>query len=165
MNAIMRFYAAILAYLQSDTEEIGAVGKILELAKKASPSWEATEKSVKFLEQCCNSSSTVEDDDAWDRMVDDFTLAAFRDLSIQKNQAAMDLFIKVGKEVSPCFAHGDDILIWARSIKERPDGSAVIVLHVSDIKRFRKLMLEEPFITSSSDDHEASLEDGIIIGS
>jgi hypothetical protein len=163
MKTIVNFYSTILAFIQSDKETDGAVAEIVALAKKAAPSWEATEESVLFLEQCCNRGSTVNDDDLLFTTLNEFMKASFRDLSVLKDATAMELFQKLASEVSPAFSNGEDMLIWARTVKERPDGSAVIVLHVSDMKRFRKLIERHDFADSTVDD--PTLESGVVIGS
>ncbi len=157
----MKFYAAMLAYLRADVEIEGAVAKIIQLAKETSPSWEATEESVTFLELCCNRNSSVKDDDEWSTAMNDFVKAAFRDLSVLKNPAAMGLFGTIAEKVLP--NPTDDMLIWARTIKERPDGSAVIILHVSDLDRFRSMIEHHDFVDNST--NCATLEEAIQIGS
>ena len=73
---------------------------IVALAKKASPSWEATKESVAFLEKCRNRGSReVTDDDVWSTTLNDFVKAVFRDLSPLKDEAAMDLFKEVADRV------------------------------------------------------------------
>ena len=159
----MKFYATVLSYLQSEFEDENAVSEIIALGKKASPSWEATEKGIGFLEQCCNRQSSVKDDEKWSTCMNDFVKAAFKDLSVLKNPEAMGLFRKVADAVVPTFASGEDMLIWARDIKERHDGSAVVILHVSDLERFRRLIENHDFVDSSSEG--SILEEVIQIGS
>ncbi len=156
MKSIMRFYREVLNYIQTDEEIEGAVQKIVALAQKASPSWEATEESVAFLEKTRNrGSSEVTDDDVWS--------TTFRDLSPLKDEAATDLFKKVADGIGTTFNNGDDMLVWARTVKERTDGSGVLVLHVTDLKRFRDLIEDHHLVDSVSDHH--SLEGGVLIGS
>lgn len=161
----MNFYRSVLDFIQSDTEFADAIKKIIALAEKASPSWEATAESVVFLEKCSNrGGNEVEDEDLLYSTLNDFVKAAFRDLSPLRDLGAMDLFMEVANEVSPTFYNGDDIIIWARSIKDRPDGSGVLVLHVTDLVRFRKL-IEEDLFQVDKHTKENSLEYGVLIGS
>jgi hypothetical protein len=164
MKPIAKFYQSVLNYIQSDMEVEGAIEKIVAFAEKASPSWEATSESVAFLEKCRNrGSSEVTDDEVWSTTLNDFVKAAFRDLSPLKDESAMDLFKQVADEIGTTFNCGDDMLIWARNVKERPDGSGVIVLHVSDLKRFRELIEDHDLADKESEHH--SLEGGVLIGS
>jgi hypothetical protein len=155
MNPIIKFYTAVLAYLQSKFEDEGDVQKILQLASKASPSWEATEKSLGNLELCCNRGSTVKDENLESDTRAAFAVAAFKDLSVLRNPEAMELFRKIDQEVQCGMG---DTYIWARKVNERPDGSAVIVLHVSDLADFRRMIEKEDLAVSGS------LTETVIIG-
>jgi hypothetical protein len=157
------FYSAILTYIKSDVEVDELIPEILKLAEASSPSWEATEESVRKLEQCINRQSEVEDDHEWSTTKNDFTKAAFKDLSVLKNPVAMDLFDRLAKTCLQTYAQNEDLLIWAKSVKERPDGSAVIVLHVSDLERFRKIIEDHDFVDGSTECN--TLEECIQIGS
>lgn len=160
----MKFYREVLNYIQAEDEIEGAVEKIVALAEKAKPSWEATAESVAFLEKTRNRGSReVTDDDVWSTTLNDFVKAALRDLSPLKDPEAMDLFKEVADEIGTTFNNGDDMLIWARTVKERPDGSGVLVLHVTDLKRFRDFIEDHDLADKVSDCH--SLEEGVLIGS
>lgn len=162
MKLIINFYRTVLTYLQATEEINGAIDKIVELAAKANPSWEATAKSVAFLEQCVNRGSTVDEDEEF-ATCNSFAKAAFRDLSVLKDDIAMELFRELAQACVPTFAAGDDIFIWARTVKERLDGSAVLVIHVTDLARFRRLLEQHDLADSSSDD--GTLEGVVQIGS
>ena len=161
-NPAVLFYLAILAYIRSTVEVEGAVEEILALGKKASSSWEVTEESVRFLEQCCNRQSSVGEDEGWSETINDFVKAAFKDLSVLKDPAAMTTFRGLASEVSSTF--GEDMLIWARDIKERADGSAVVILHVSNIERFRKFIEDHDFVDDATDT-DGTMEEVVLIGS
>lgn len=164
MKPIIAFYRSVLSYIQSEFEIHGAVEKIVALAGKAQPSWEATAETVTVLEKCRNRGSReVSDDEVWSTTLNDFVKAAFRDLSPLKDESAMDLFKKVADGIGTTFSNGDDMLVWARTVKERPDGSGVLVLHVTDLERFRRLIEDHDLADQDSDQH--SLEGGVLIGS
>jgi hypothetical protein len=164
MKPIMKFYRAVLNYVQADDEIEGAIEKIIALAEKASPSWEATVESVAFLEKCRNRGSReIKDDDLWSSTLNDFVKAAFRDLSPLKDDEAMELFKEVADGIGTTFNNGDDMLVWARTVKERSDGSGVLVLHVTDLKRFRDFIEDHDLADKVSEHH--SLEGGVLIGS
>ncbi len=164
VNPMIGFYLTVFNYLVAPVEEVGAVEEILTLSDKALPSWEADEESVMFLEKCCNRNSSVTDEEEWSATIINFMKAAFKDLSVLKDPEAMRVFTKLACQVSATFNAGDDMLIWARDIKLRDDGSAVVILHVSDIERFRILIEEHDLADSSSYDGN-TLEEGVIIGS
>lgn len=163
MNKMIAFYSTILDYLKSDVEVDELIPEILKLAEASSPSWEATEEELRKLEQCVNRSSEVEDDEEWSTTTNDFIKSAFKDLSVLKNPLAMDLFDRLAKTCIPTYANGEDMFLWARSVKARPDGSAVIVLHVSDLERFRRIMESHDNVDNST--CLFTLEDGIQLGS
>lgn len=164
MKPIIKFYREVLKYIQAEDEIDGAIANIVTLAEKASPSWEATAESVAFLEQCRNRGSVeVKDDEVWSTTLNDFVKAAFRDLSPLKDDGVMELFKEVANGIGTSFWNGEDMLVWARTVKERPDGSGVLVLHVSDLDRFRKMIEDHDEADDSS--QENSLEFGVLIGS
>ncbi len=137
MNPIMKFYAAVLAYLNADVEVEGAIEKIEVLAREVPPSWGAFSINIKALEKIVNHSDRMtpgEYDES--EIQEDFVVAAFKDLSVLKNPAAMGLFRKLRDRV---LVEGD-MFVWARAIKRRPDGSAVVILHVSDYERFAHII-------------------------
>jgi hypothetical protein len=140
MKPVMKFYQTVFQYLTADADYEGDVEKIVAFAKKVSPSWEVTDDSVRLLEQCHNRMGEVEDDEVWNTTINDFVKATFRDLSVLRDDSAMELFDKIACAMRASYAIGEDLFLWARSIKERPDGSAVIVLHVTDLERFRDLI-------------------------
>lgn len=160
---IIGFYQSILDYLESDIEDQKPVNKILELGLLSLPSWETTKENIEKLEQCVNRSSEVEDDDEWSMTTNDFVKAAFKDLSVLRDPAAMVLFDSIGRICIPTYANGEDVFIHAKSVKERQDGSGVIILHVSDLERFRKILEDHDNVDSSTSLH--TLEEGIQIGS
>lgn len=157
------FYSAVLNYIRATIEEDGAIEHILELAKKAFPSWKANEESVSFLEKCCNRNSSVKDEDEPFDTINGFVKAAFKDLSVLKDPAAMRMFDGIAS-LSATYRHGDDILIWARNIKIRDDGSAVVILHVSNIERFRELIEKHDLVDKPTIEGD-TLEDVVLIGS
>ncbi len=163
MKPMIKFYATILSYLEADFEDEQLVKQLVEVAQKIKPSWETTEESVVRLEQAVNRGSEIEDDDELYSILNDFNKAAFRDLSVIKDDAAMDVFQRLASKVSATFSDGEDMLVWAKSVKDRPDGSGVIVLHVSDLKRFRKLIEDHDLVDNSTED--GTLENGVVIGS
>lgn len=95
--------------------------------------------------------------------MNDFVKAAFRDLSPLRDPKAMDLFKEVADEIGTTFNNGDDMLIWARTVKERSDGSGILLIHFTNLQRFRDIIEEHDLADDVSDCH--SLEDGVLIGS
>jgi len=100
------------------------------------------------------------------RAKNDFLLCAFKDLSVIKDPLAMEVFRQLNLEGSV----GGGIkasYIWARRTHKRQDGSAVLVLHVSDLERIKKMIHDEA--NSRSEIHHGSeeictdIEDGVIV--
>jgi hypothetical protein len=162
-NNRIAFYSAILNYLQSEFDDEGMVKKIIDLSNDCSPSWEATADSIADLEQYVNRGSEIENEDELFTLLNDFVKDAFKDLSVLKNPAAMELFHKLAVKVLPSFRAGEDIFIWAKSVKERPDGSGIIMLHVTDLERFRKELQDHDLIDGSTENY--TLEEVIQLGS
>jgi len=123
-------------------------------------SWDATEETLLKLEQCVNRPSEVKDDEDWTTTTNDFVKAAFKDLSVLKDSAAMDLFDRLAKTCLPTYRNGEDMFVWAKTVKERPDGSAVIVLHVSDLERFRRIVEEHELTVRECDSLEQCVQFG-----
>lgn len=163
MNPIIKFYQLVFSYLQSDFDDPVLAQKIVEFSKEAKPSWSTTIARLEFLEQCCNRGSSVENDEHWSETTVDFAKAAFRDLSVIKNPLAMELFWKIANKYVPTFGNGEDFFVWARNVKVRPDGSAVILLHVTDLERFRELIEEHDLVDTST--QVGTLEHVVQIGS
>lgn len=162
MKPILKFYATVLSYLEADFEDEQIVKQLVEMSTKVNPSWDTTEENISKLEQAVNRGSEIEDDDELYSVLHDFNKAAFRDLSVIRDDAAMDVFHRLASKVSSTYEIGDDMLIWAKTVKSRPDGSGVITLHVSNLERFRKLIEEHDFVDNST---EETLKNGVIIGS
>lgn len=165
MNPVIEFYKKILEYLRLGYESSEMAIQTLQLAIKAKPActWDLSMEKIKFLEECINRPDDIllpEDSQTYELRVDaisDFLLAAFRDLSILKNPLAMDLFCDLDRE----FTGGlEDFYVWARNVKERPDGSAVITLHVSSLHEFRQILEQAKAGPQIKD---MTLEKGLIV--
>jgi hypothetical protein len=150
------FYSNILSFLRSADH---LIPEIIELSKWVSPSWKVTEESLWKLEQCVNRGSEMENTEELFTIPNDFIKEAFRDLSALKNPVAMDLFDRLAKTCIATYANGEDMFLWAKSVKERPGGSAVIVLHVSNLERFREIVERHDLVDNDTDLH--ILEEGI----
>ena len=71
-------------------------------------------------------------------MIEEFIIAAFRDLTLLKNPGAMTTFRGVRRLVRS--EDTEEVLMWARTCNRRSNGSAVIVLHVSNLGAFERLI-------------------------
>lgn len=162
----IQLYTAILNYLNSETVEHKRLVVLQIIASPpdtSSSSYEVTIDSLEKLWQCVNHPLEIEDDDEWSTTTNDFVKSAFKDLSSIRDPKAMELFDRLARTCLPTYADGQDMLVYARSIKERPNGSAVIVLHVSDLERFRRIIEHHDYIDSSTEFH--TLEEGLLFGS
>lgn len=97
---------------------------------------DANELSL-FL-RCVNDSESINDDNFWNENLLDLVLAAFKDLSPMKNPDAMRTFEKI---CMACHVDEDALFMWSRKVTERQDGSAVIILHVSNLDDFKKVAM------------------------
>lgn len=163
MKPIIQFYTVLFSYLVSRIDDTDIIEELIKLSKKASPSWEVNEESVSFLEKCTNRPSSVEDDEDLFTTINNFLKSAFKDLSVLKDPMAMEVFDRLARKVSPSYACDGDMLVWARSIKERPDGSGVLIIHVTDLERFRRIIEDNTFADENTEDN--SLEGIVLIGS
>jgi len=138
-----QFYVLLHNFLALQPHpELPTIKDIVEFAKTCEGlSWEATEESVEFLERSVNRSSTIDDDDAWMDALNEFIVSAFKDLSSLRDPKGMELFGKLHKKTSN--AAIDENIVWTRKVIGRQDGSAVVILHVADYEKFKKLV-EKP---------------------
>jgi len=142
MKNTYAFYSAVLDYLvlQPSSEEAERKNLVALASTCDGLSWGATDENLALLEQCCNRQSTLEDEDVWADTRERFVIAAFKDLSSLRDPKAMSLFKKIHREVT--FEEEENFL-WARKVMKRPDGSAVVILHVRDYERFKN-QVEDP---------------------
>lgn len=156
MNAKMKLYQTTLNFLKEEWNPEEA-WRILGIAQEVEARFERESNQVSVGEMhelwdCVNNSET--NNENWLEIKEGFVMAAFKDLSVIKNPEAMELFHEIRRYVLP----GDeDGFVWARTIKDRPDGSAVIVLHVSNRDMYEKAM-ERSRMTRSGD-----LEEGLLL--
>lgn len=151
-------------FLTVEVDDQKRIGKLVEMSEKLNPSWKATEESLLKLEQYSNRGSEIENDDELFTLLQDFAKDAFRDLSsVRDDGEAMEVFHKLASDVIPTYGNGEDIFVWAKSVKERPGGSGIVVLHVTDLERFRQ-MIEDHEYTDNNTVY-TTLENGIQIGS
>lgn len=143
MQPIIQFYWQLLEHCRNDIGGSILTQGILSLAKKAKPSWIATEENVRLVREWyldsneLNSGTNAKEKRLTaHKLMLDLLAAAFKDLSPLKNPAAMALFF----EIKQAFCLPEDVFVWARNIKQREDGSGVIILHVSDVDTFRRTM-------------------------
>jgi hypothetical protein len=162
MNPIIEYYQCIYHYLYYSHPSHDVLERILELAEVTSPSWKATEEKIIFLERCTDSNEDDIDSELWHTTLDDFATLAFKDLSVLKNPAAMDIFHKL-VDLTIRLDGENNHVIWAKSIRERPDGSGIIVLHVSNLEAYRGTIDSNQIVGDSTE--LKSLENGILLPS
>lgn len=88
----------------------------------------------------------------WELSVETLMISAFGDLSAVRDTEALQTF---GRLRRVCFMDKKELFLWSRKKTEREDGSAVIVLHVSDLRAFQSLI----HVSGS----KGNLEDGLMI--
>jgi hypothetical protein len=134
-------YKWILAYLEQRDQNLvydivtsGDIAKINALI-----SWDEIAQDLMLLHGCVNNSSVI-DEETWTETRNKFIVAAFKDLSSFRNPEAMGIFEKLR---NICTMNDGELFMWGRSVTDRPDGSAVIVLHVSNLEAFEKMLNKE----------------------
>ena len=147
-------YQLILWYLECGEKAPMAkqmlLGNLPQLSKVVS--CELTEESLKrLLGYLVNYEREV----GWFQEVGRFFMAAFKDLSSLRNPRAMEIFKNLRKIASPYMNH---LNLWARKISKRPDGSAFIILHISDYEVFSQTFKEMAKTVGSYGELEEGLE-------
>jgi hypothetical protein len=132
-------YELIKRYLENGREKqsaelllFGNVARFKEVV-----SWNFTEKSLITLWRSVNDSRafTLGECYQYDARLR-FVQAAFRDLSSVRNPAAMRVF----GEIRAICGFDERLLLWfSKTVHTRVDGSAIIMLHVSNPEAFRVL--------------------------
>lgn len=149
-------YEWILWYLEKGDRRLFAesllIGNLHRFKDQENPpSWDLTEDNLKLLDRCINESTSL-DDETWTQTRNEFIIAAFKDLSTFRNPKAMGIFEKLR---TICTMNDGELLLWGRNVTKRADGSAVIVLHVSDLETFEGMLHKES--------GEGFLQEGLMI--
>lgn len=113
-------------------------------------SWTMDETHLKLLDRSVNDRGSI-DDTTRKETQHTFIIEAFKDLSSLRNPNAMKVFQKLRS----LFVNDGSMLLWGRKVIERADGSAVLVVHVSDLGAFEKVLHDEV--------GRGYLEEGLII--
>lgn len=155
-TSLILIYEWILWYLEKGNRrqlaECFLRGNIQRFKNQENPpSWDLTEESLTLLDRCVNESGSL-NDETWTEVRNNFIIAAFKDLSTFRNPKAMVIFEKLRTILT---LNEGELLLWARTITKRPDGSGVIVMHVSDMEAF------EGILNRKSGD--GFLQDGLMI--
>lgn len=149
MNTSMKFYSATVAFLLRKKLSARAALKDIQvfcdayvneldqlcvLATNAEVDWKKSD--LDLLWTCVNDPTTVESDDTWLNTKEGFVVSAFKDLSVIKNPEAMKLFAEIRNLMLG--ENTTDAVVWTRTVKARPDGSVVYIIHASSQKMFEK---------------------------
>lgn len=135
MNATLKFYSAVLAFLKDGEITSENLQHLKELAKTGKSSWKFPAYNLEILWLMVNDSGKIKGE--WPDTQDEFVIAAFKDLSQMREPKAAELLEQLW-ETSP--TNQEEYIVWARKIKERKDGSGVLILHVSSVELFKKLV-------------------------
>ncbi len=144
MSPVLFVYQMINFYLEKGDMRTFGEGalfgstKSLEQLPKA-VSWELTKEHLDQLDRCVNDSKSVGDDE-WEETRHEFIITAFKDLSGVRDPRAMILFDQLR---TLCTVNDGELLLWSKKVITRPDGSAVLVLHVSDLEAFERMLHKE----------------------
>jgi hypothetical protein len=134
MNKVIRFYLNMLALLtagRNPSQELKekVIGVIVEGC-----SCQTDKIFIDELIVCVNDPDSAETFLEWYR----FITTAFRDLSTMKNPLAMQVFFKCHSLYHKGQNNdgGIGLVVLLKRVKRRVDGSAVINVHVSNLKAF-----------------------------
>ncbi len=122
-------------------------------ASKNPVSWVGAEISsiLSMMLKCVNDNENS-NNKQWELSVETLMTSAFKDLSAVRDPEALQTFARLRRV---CFMDKKELFLWSRKRTEREDGSAVIVLHVSNLRAFESLI----HVKNS----KGSLEEGMII--
>ncbi len=131
MNKTLRFYALVHEFFTRQIKEDSVLAKrmrteILRLAVEAEVSWNITEDHLEEMDK----NDGFLDVSAYENLL----LAAFKDLSSMRYPKAVQIFEAL-KKLS---VSRDHCLVWAQKVIRKSNGSATIILQVSDIGYFDK---------------------------
>ena len=137
MNAMLKFYKAMFQFL-GNSSNVEFVRKDVLRAAAACPerTWIGTEENLITLHECIHRVSDKYDD-TYEGILEQFMITVFKDLSTQRDPAALGIFERLQRA---CRTNDMAHFVWPRKIIERKDGSAVVVLHVSDLGTFEEIM-------------------------
>lgn len=133
-NPVVCFYSALQIVLNENIVLMeGQVDHLCELASKCGDkiSVEVDRDWLLLIDRCVKRSNELEDG-VWLDTKEEFIIAAFKDLSIIKDSIAMEIFDKLRETT----VMDEEVMLFARKIKKRENGSAVIILHVSNLSWF-----------------------------
>ena len=141
---VIAFYEFVLWYLENGNQrelaQLSLLGNMHRWNKdNVHLSWDVTEENLRLLDRSVNESGTL-DDETWTNTRNEFIVSAFKDLSTFRNPEAMSIFEKLR---TVCTMNDGELMLWGRNVTKRSDGSAVIVLHVSDLEKFEKMLHRE----------------------
>lgn len=137
MNATLKFYKAMIQFLDNPSNvEFVRKNVLREASACPERAWIGTEETLVALHQCIHRVSDKYDD-TYESILEQFMITVFKDLSAQRDPAALNLFERLQRA---CGVKHLTHFVWPRKIIERKDGSAVIVLHVSDLGTFKEIM-------------------------
>ena len=132
LSPVLFVYQMICFYLENGDMRTFAEGALFGSTKSleqfpGAVSWELTKEHLDQLDRCVNDSQNVSEDE-WEEARNEFVIAAFKDLSDFRDPRATVLFNQLRRL---CTVNDGELLMWSKKVIKRPDGSAVIVLHVS----------------------------------
>ena len=143
---VIAFYEFVRRFLENGDEKhisglllFSNMHRWNKLKEKAMLSWDVTEENLRLLNRCINNSNSL-DDETWTETQNEFIVAAFKDLSTFRNPEAIEVLNGLR---TICNADDRSLILWGRKVTKRNDGSAVMVLHVSNLEALEKMLHEE----------------------
>ena len=134
-------YDLIFQYLEDGDRKQAAGHFLLDNLERLSKvvSYELNATSLYQLWRSVNRCSTI-DDATLEETRNVFITAAFKYLSSLRNPHAMSVFAKLR---AICGMNDGELLLWGRKVTKRTDGSAVMVIHISDLEAFERMLNKE----------------------
>ena len=156
LSPVLFVYQMICFYLEKGDMRTFAEGALFGNTKAheqlpQAVSWELTKEHLDQLDLCVNDSQSVRDDE-WADVRNEFIISAFKDLSDFRDPRAMIIFNELR---NLCTMNDGEILMLGKKVSKRPDGSAVLILHVSDLEAFERMLHKET--------GEGFLQEGLMI--
>jgi hypothetical protein len=139
MNPVIEIYVHLSDCLEGGDKELpdDIRKRIKRLAKKCHGTY-AGRLSDKEMDDLFLSVYSVKQGlrDEFSEVTDEFTMKAFKDLTVLKNPQAMPVFLRI----RAALGFENDMFLFTSKTIERDDGSAVLVLHVSSLARLHYVM-------------------------
>ena len=157
MNPILKFYIVLLAFFQKNKCSLADINRLVNLAKRLKLCWTVDSENLQIYFDAFKKDDTYW---KWVEKREFIRIHAFKDLTTLKDPKAMEIFNgfkHLGPPVNSEGCANNFFVAWAKKIQERPDGSGIITLHVSDMFWFGQAL------NGGGRAYKKKLEEGCVI--